>query len=734
MLTTIEGAKTSQVNRLRYVRSLFYNGIVNRPIAITHPPSRPSHLRPLDYLFRALLILSPLIVSLLVADLWAHPNAPGVAGQSFLLRILFGLFIGPALLLLGAVLLWRAASVQVGMGRFFIVLGLFMVGGQFSYELATPQLSGLAFTLFMIGAAGIAGPSLAYFMFTFPTGQIYPTRLAIWVKILMLVKFVGALLEVTSSSTRIKIFTLPANPLFIAALAPYRPLIAATIGITGLLVPFMLLAGMVSLWHRYQVSSVQERQQIKWVAWAFAILILTILMVQVLLFANGDVNGLRLNIALVFIAIAELLFLAAVAVAILRYHLFDIDLLINRTLVYGLLTAIVVGLYALVVGYLSELFHDSAHFAVSLLATGLIAVLFQPLRERLQLGVNRLLYGERDDPYGVLARLGERLETTVAPATVLPVVVETVAQALKLPYAAVALKQSTGTDELDIVAAYGRPAATMLHLPLVYQGETIGQLMVAGRTPGESFTASERRLLETIARQTSVAAHAVRLMADLQQSRERLVTAREEERRRLRRDLHDGLGPALAGLLLKVDTIHDRVADDETADALLLELKRHIQEAIAEIRRLVYNLRPPALDEFGLVGAIQEYLLQGNWPPTLAVSLDVPEKMPQLPAAVEVAAYRIIQEALTNVVRHAQAQCCTVRLCLPNRDRLELEISDDGLGLPAGWRAGVGVTAMRERVSELGGTYTIADNGAKGTIVNASLPLNLVSQEVISDA
>lgn len=262
----------------------------------------------------------------------------------------------------------------------------------------------------------------------------------------------------------------------------------------------------------------------------------------------------------------------------------------------------------------------------------------------------------------------------------------------------------------------------LVTLPLVYQMETIGQLIIAPRAAGEAFTSAEQRLLDDIAHQAGIAVHAVRLTNDLQRSREHLVTAREEERRRLRRDLHDGLGPALAALLLKVDATRDVVHDPVATDALLVELKSHIQQAIADIRHLVYNLRPPALDEFGLVGAIQEYLLQLNGSETLEVKLDAPALLPSLSAAVEVATYRIVQEALTNVVRHACARHCSVRLTL-NERALHLEISDDGVGLSAGWRAGVGITAMRERVAELGGVYAIEPVPAGGTCVLAQLPL-----------
>ncbi|MCI0396200.1 MAG: sensor histidine kinase, partial [Chloroflexi bacterium] len=623
------------------------------------------------------------------------------------------------------VLLWRVPGNVVG--GFLVVLSIFIIGAQFSYELGSPYLSGLAFELFLIGAAGVAAPSLAYFMLTFPTGRVYPPRLAPWVKIYALVKFAGAILEIMASSTRIKIFTLPANPLFIPTLAPYRSLIAATIGITGILLPLSLLAGMASLLLRYRVSPARERQQIKWVVWASGVVIVAVLIAQASFFSNPAANIRQLNIGLLFIAITQLLFLAAIAIAILRYHLFDIDLIINRTLVYGSLTVIVVGLYALVVGYLSEFFHSSDHFTVSLLATGLIAVLFQPLRQRLQQGVNRLLYGERDDPYGVLSRLGQRLETTLAPEAVLPAMVETIAQALKLPYAAVALKQQhSGADNFAIAAAYGSPVTPLLHLPLVYQAETIGQLIVAARAPGESFTAPERRLLENIARQASVAAHAVRLTTDLQRARERLVTAREEERRRLRRDLHDGLGPQLAGQTLKLEAARDSLsANPEKAEALLNDLIGKTQNIIVEVRRLVYALRPPALDDLGLVAALREHAAQSELDGA-QVTLSAPEHLPALPAAVEVAAYRIVQEALTNVVRHAHAQNCFISLDLRHTTgqmALSLEISDDGIGLSPEHQAGVGLSSMRERAEELGGECLVEALPGGGTRVTASLPI-----------
>jgi signal transduction histidine kinase len=411
----------------------------------------------------------------------------------------------------------------------------------------------------------------------------------------------------------------------------------------------------------------------------------------------------------------------AIGIAILRYRLWDIDIIINRTLVYGALTAIVAGLYVLVVGALGALVQSRGNLLISLIATGLVAALFQPLRDYLQRAVNRLLYGDRDDPYAVLSRLGKRLETALAPDAVLPTIVETVKEALKLPYAAILLRQG---EEFRTMAESGRSVGEPVRLPLVYQSETVGRLLLAPRAPGETFSPLEWQLLDDLARQAGIAAHAVRLTADLQHSRERLVTAREEERRRLRRDLHDGLGPQLAALTLKLETARNRLTHDPLADALLADITERTQAAVADIRRLVYALRPPTLDEFGLVAALREGAAQHGLPEenTISITVDAPEHLPPLPAAVEVAAYRIAQEALTNVVRHAAARSCVLRLTLDEpRGLLWLEIQDDGCGLPTMRRSGVGLQSMRERAEELGGSCEIESVPGGGTRVRARL-------------
>ncbi len=498
--------------------------------------------------------------------------------------------------------------------------------------------------------------------------------------------------------------------------------------VLGLVLLGFVLTGTASQVYRYRrVSGPVERQQSKWVTFGFAAGLLGFLTVLLLegyfpaAFQDGT-PGQLLGLAAIDLSLFAIPL--SVGVAVLRYRLFDIDVIINRTLVYGALTASIVGLYALIVAGLGTLLHSRGGFLISLLAAGLVAVAFQPLRSCLQRGVNRMMYGEGDDPYSVLSRLGQRLEVALAPDTVLAAIVETVAQALKLPYAAIAVERGEGSVT---VAEYGTPQDESVDLPLVYQSERMGRLILAPRAPGETFSSADWLLLRDLARQAGGALRAARLTADLQRSRERLVAAREEERRRLRRDLHDGLGPQLAAQTLKIGSarsLYDR--DPAAADVLLSQLETDMETALADIRRLVYNLRPPTLDELGLIGAILETAgrynsssVNGNETPRITV--EAPEKLSNLPAAVEVAVYRISQEALTNVVRHARANACTVRLSIDGE--VELEVSDDGVGLGDDRGAGVGLSSMRERALELGGTLVVEPSATGGTRVRARLPL-----------
>lgn len=396
-----------------------------------------------------------------------------------------------------------------------------------------------------------------------------------------------------------------------------HPLVdAAAAGVA--LVAIAVVAGGVSVVVRFRRSHGVERQQMKWLAFAGALAVGAFVLAAPLAILWSETASNAVVLA------AILLLPVAMAIAMLRYGLYEIDLLINRTLVYGGLTVSVVAMYVLVVGGMSLLFHDRASPWLALPATGLAAALFQPLRGALQRRVDRLTHTTSPPRRGVAARLREMF----APET-----------------------------------------------------------------------------------------------AELRRSRERLVAAREEERRRLRRDLHDELGPALAGAALKVGTAEHVLAADPAAAARLLDdAGAELRDAVGEVRRMVAALRPPALDELGLAGALREQARRlASAAPPLQIDVAVAGELENLPAAVEAAAYRIAIEAMTNVARHAQARSCWVRI--ERNGELCLEITDDGAGTPARQRPGVGIASMVARAEELGGACIVDAAAPSGYRVRARLPL-----------
>jgi signal transduction histidine kinase len=321
-----------------------------------------------------------------------------------------------------------------------------------------------------------------------------------------------------------------------------------------------------------------------------------------------------------------------------------------------------------------------------------------------------------------MARLGARLRDAPGGAPggdVLAGVLQGVCETLRLPSAS--LRVEDGVE----VATFGRPGTASESIPLKHEGQQVGVLLVGVRSGEDALGAADRQVLEVLAAPVAVALHAVLLSQELQRSRERLVAAREEERRRLRRDLHDGLGPILTAVTLKADAARSALeVAPGRADALLAELRGDAKQAIGDLRRAVYDLRPAALDELGLLGALDEqvdrFTRQG-----LSIGLHTPPALPVLPAAVEVAAYRICTEALTNIARHAQAHQVTITVAIDGD--LCLEVQDDGTASAANghrWRPGVGLQSMAERVAEVGGTFQAGPTPAGGR-VQASLPLGL---------
>lgn len=411
-----------------------------------------------------------------------------------------------------------------------------------------------------------------------------------------------------------------------------------------------------------------------------------------------------------------------IAVGVLRHHLFDIEVVIRRSLTYGLVTAALLLLYLSVAYATDALLAERARLAGSVLATGLVAVAFSPVRSLAQRLVSRTLFGDRDDPGAALSRLMTRLAGTAPPGQVLQGVAETIAHSLRLPYAA--LLDPAG----EVLAAAGvRPAGELITFPMAAAAAGEGQegeVAVGRRSPAESLSRADEALLADLAAVCAVAVRADRLSREIQQSRERLVAAREEERRRLRRDLHDELGPALASVRVQLDVAQMLLGSAPgQVPTLLAEARGTAGRAVEDLRGVIAGLRPPALDDIGLLESVRDLGRRLSGAGTeIAV---VGDALPGLPAAVEVAAYRIAAEALNNAVRHADAASVQVTLCVDASD-LTMTVVDDGVGLPEHRRSGIGVRSMAERAEELGGRLSIEPAHAgdrPGVRVSALLPL-----------
>lgn len=585
-----------------------------------------------------------------------------------------------------------------------------------------PGLSVAAWTLYNFSVFFLILPLFILLPQVFPTGRFLSARWAAVAAAGVLLLFLAALATSLAPDLRQdNAYGYSAdldNPFGAADLPPWwGPAMRAVELLIACLLCLTAIAAMIV---RLRRARGDERQQVKWLAYFVA----TAVAFQILVFElPGGLLYPEIFHTLwydLIIAVVILGFPATIGLAIFKYRLYDIDLIINRTLVYGALTVTVAALYALIVAGASRLFHNENNLVASLVAAVVIAVLFQPLRARLQTGVNRWLYGERDDPAGVLTRLTSQLATTGSGDSLLPVLVETVASSLKLPY--VALWLDDEDDGLTLAAESGARPPHVETLPLLHQQVQVGELVVAPRSPGEALSGNDRQLLAAIARLTATTARTIQLTGQVQEARIRTVSAREEERRRLRRDLHDGLGPVLASQGLKLATARQLVREKpDAAERLLDEVMSQSENTVAEVRRLVYALRPPTLDELGLVDAIREHVDVVAANSGLQITVAAPASLPEIPAAVEVAAFRIVQEALNNVIRHAQARCCT--LAIVSDASLHIRIEDDGVGLPAAVHSGVGLHSMRERAIEVGGVCTVANRGAGGVIVQVSLPL-----------
>ena len=480
--------------------------------------------------------------------------------------------------------------------------------------------------------------------------------------------------------------------------------------LTSVLNDLVFVAAVGSVAIRFWRGDDRTRRQLLWLLLAVGVLTIA--------FTVPDLVGKQTPVSLFAVCLVPL----SITVAVLRHQLLDIRLVVSRFVLYlllsGLVIAAYVGLVALLERFvgLDAVVGQSGPVNGSVLVVLGLAVAFNPARRWLQRRVDRLFYGSRHEPVQALAQVGQHLGDLDVTGRGLQSALQAMCDALRFPAAEILV-------DGRVLASVGTLPAQIHRTDLRLGGGSSGEL-VTGCRPGERrLAAADERVLDQLGNLLAVAVRATVLADELQVSRAGVVAAQEEERRRLRRDLHDGLGPQLTGVMLKAGAARRFVATDPTRTSeLLTQLENDTASAIEDIRRLIDDLRPPVLDGLGLVGALREYAESVEAPDGsgLRLTVQAPASIEPLPAAVEVAAYRIGTESMTNVIRHARATLATLAIAVHDGE-LRMEIDDNGT-TTAPWPAGVGLNSMGERAALLGGRLT-AGPGTSGGHVAVVIPL-----------
>jgi signal transduction histidine kinase len=463
----------------------------------------------------------------------------------------------------------------------------------------------------------------------------------------------------------------------------------------------------------------------------------SVLLIPVTLALNGVPILDKLSFVIAVPALA-----ISIGLAVLRYGLYDIDVVISRTLVYGALAALITAVYVGIVVGIGTLVGSGSqpNLVLSIVATAIVAVAFQPARERLQKIANRLVYGTRATPYEVLSQFSERVAESYAAEDVLPRMARVLAEGTGAVRADVwlrsgqTLRPAASWPAPNGSAAVGGPVPVQGQLlprlpvetavPVRHQGELLGALTVTKRT-GESLTPVEEKLLDDLASQAGLVLKNVGLTAellarleDLRASRQRLVAAQDEERRRLERNLHDGAQQNLVALKVKLGLAEAlAVKDPARAKELVAQLKADANEALETLRDLARGIYPPLLADQGLAAALEAQARKAALP----VSVDA-DGVGRYPQDVEAAVYFCCLEAMQNIQKYAHAESATVRL---REDAgLRFEVEDNGAGFDvASTPHGSGLTNMADRLDALGGDFDVNSAPGRGTLIRGRVPV-----------
>jgi signal transduction histidine kinase len=481
-----------------------------------------------------------------------------------------------------------------------------------------------------------------------------------------------------------------------------------------------LLASLVAVIVRAIYSTGDERLQIKWFATGAALVVLSFL----INFTQGEVTPVWIS---VFQSVAFIFLFSTIAIAVLKYRLYEIDVVINRAVVYGTLAVFITLIYASIVVGVGTLVGGQSSKFLAALAAAVIAIAFQPVRERSRRFANRLVYGKRATPYEVLSDFAERVAGTYAVDDVLPRTAHILAEGMGARSADVWVKVG---PELRTAGSW--PSAPVSHVPLTedvavpgasatapvrYQGELLGALSVT-KAPGEVLTSADQKLLADVASQAGLVLRNVGLIEELRASRQRLVAAQDEERRKIERNLHDGVQQQLVALNMQAGLLM-RVGDDPSKVAeMATQLQTRATEALDDLRDLARGIYPPLLADKGLAAALEAQARKSVVPVSVAT-----DGIGRYEQPVEAAVYFCALEALNNVAKYAGASAAAVTI-RQDDGHLRFTVTDDGSGFDTAVTSyGTGLQGMADRLDAIGGSLQVTSTPGAGTSVSGSVPV-----------
>jgi len=566
---------------------------------------------------------------------------------------------------------------------------------------------------------GLVGGAFILVFLLFPDGKPFSSRWRWIVKLTVIVSIAGTVFSALAPASAKLASHLPSlsNPIGVPAVKGFS-------GPPSLALAILVLLALVSLVRRLRRSRGDERQQLKLFAYAVSVSLGLVIVAIPLPLISQALSDAVFNGAILFgfaFAIP-----GAVAFAILRYGLYDIDVVINKTVVFGALAGFITAVYVGIVVGIGEAIGQGTskpNLGLSILATALVAVAFQPVRERIQRFANRLVYGKRATPYEVLSEFGHRMASTYAADDVLPRMARILAEGTGAKEARVWLKVGEGLTAAaswpDGEANSSRPRldATDLLVPVTHQGEELGALTIT-KAPGERLSPAEEKLTTDLASQAGLVLRNVKLIEDLKASRVRLVQAQDQERRRIERNIHDGAQQQLVALNVKLGLARRLTGDPAKLDPILTQLQQETNAALQDLRDLARGIYPPLLADQGLVAALQCQARKSAVPVTLEAG-----GVGLYPQEQEAAVYFCALEALQNVAKYAGAAKATVRLAGIDGD-LTFAVTDDGAGFdPQKTSYGTGLQGMADRLSALVGRLPVTASSCEGTTVTGRIPV-----------